>query len=289
MSAATSVTAADRLGLTLFLAGALHGLVILGVGFAPPGPGPDAARALDVVLLQQSTEDEPDTADYLSNTDSAGGGNTEERERPRAPVSSPEQAAQAGLAPAPLEAGAPEPAPASPEPVLTSPTGEERTTEAPNPEEQPEQPRERQSDPVEYDARVARLAAEVDNALSEYAQRPRKKFVTARTRASPAAAYMHDWVQSVERIGNTNYPEAARDRGLSGGLVLVVAVRPDGTLHEVKVRSSSGEPVLDAAARRIVRQAAPFEPFPDDLRERTDLLYITRTWEFTQGDRLVTE
>ena len=289
MSAATSVTAADRLGLTLFLAGALHGLIILGVGFAPPGPGPDAARALDVVLLQQSTGDEPETADYLSNTDSAGGGNTEQRERPRAPVSSPEQAAQAGLAPAPLEAGAPEPAPANPDPVLTSPTGEERIAQEPQPEEQPEQPRERQSEAVEYDARVARLAAEVDNALSEYAQRPRKKFVTARTRASPAAAYMHDWVQSVEWIGNTNYPEAARDRGLSGGLVLVVAVRPDGTLHEVKVRSSSGEPVLDTAARRIVRQAAPFEPFPDELRERTDLLYITRTWEFTQGDRLVTE
>ncbi len=289
MSAANAVTAADRLGLTLFLAGALHGLVILGVGFASPGPGPDAARALDVVLLQQSTEDEPETADYLSNADSEGGGNTEERERPRAPVSSPEQAAEAGLAPAPLEAGAPEPAPASPDPVLTSPTGEERIAEDPEPEEQPEQPRERQSDPVEYEARVARLAAEVDNALSEYAQRPRKKFVTARARKSPAATYMHDWVQSVERIGNTNYPEAARSRGLSGRLVLVVAVRPDGTLHEVEVRSSSGESVLDAAARRIVRQAAPFEPFPDELSERTDLLYITRTWEFTQGDRLVTE
>jgi protein TonB len=289
MSAAHAVSAADRLGLTLFLAGTLHGLVILGVGFAPPGPGPDAARALDVVLLQQSTESEPETADYLGNTDSAGGGNTEERERPRAPVSSPEQAAEAGLAPAPLEAGAPEPAPANPEPVLTSPTGERSVAQDPEPEERPDEPRERESDPVEYDARVARLAAEIDNALSEYAQRPRKQFVTARTRKSPAATYMHDWVQSVERIGNTNYPKAARDRGLSGALVLVVAVRPDGTLHELDVRSSSGEPVLDAAARRIVRQAAPFEPFPDDLRERTDLLYITRTWEFTQGDRLVTE
>lgn len=289
MSAANAVTAADRLGLTLFLAGALHGLVILGVGFAPLGPAPDAPRALDVVLLQQSTEDEPDTADYLSNTDSAGGGNTDEKERPRAPVSSPEQAAQAGLAPAPLDAGAPEPTPVSPEPVLTSPTGEERIPSEPKPEERPEQPRERQPDPVEYDARVAQLAAEVDNALSEYAQRPRKEFVTARTRSSPAATYMHDWVHSVERIGNTNYPEAAREQGLAGRLILVAAIRPDGTLHEVNVRSSSGEPVLDAAAQRIVRQAAPFEKFPDDLRERTDLLYITRTWAFTQGDRLVTD
>ena len=289
MSAASAVTAADRLGLTLFLAGAMHGLVILGVGFAPLGPAPDAARALDVVLLQQSTESEPETADYLSDTDSAGGGNTEQRERPRAPVSSPEQAAQGGLAPAPLEAGAPRPAPANPQPVLTSRTGETRVASEEQPEAQPDDPRREQPERVEHDARVAQLAAEIDNALNEYAQRPRKKFVTAQTRKSPAATYMHDWVESVERIGNTNYPEAARERGLTGALVLVVAVRPDGTLHEVRVRASSGEPVLDAAARRIVRLAAPFAGFPEDLGERTDILYITRTWEFTRGNRLQTE
>ena len=141
---------------------------------------------------------------------------------------------------------------------------------------------------VEIDARIARLAAEVDNALSEYARRPRKTFVTARARKSVAAAYMHGWVESVEHIGNINYPETARRRGLSGALVLVVGIRADGTLHEVRVRASSGQPVLDAAARRIVRLAAPFEPFPDALRAETDILYITRTWEFTSGDRLNT-
>ena len=136
---------------------------------------------------------------------------------------------------------------------------------------------------VDHDARIARLAAEVDDALSRYAQRPRKMFLTARTRQSVAASYMHDWVRSVERIGNLNYPEAARERGLSGALVLVVAVRADGSLHNVQVRGSSGKPVLDAAAERIVRLTAPFEPFPEELREKTDILYITRTWEFSAG------
>ena len=287
MSAA-AVTAADRLGLTLFLAATLHGLVILGVGFAPFGPAPDAAKALDVVLLQQSTESEPEKADYLSDTDSAGGGSKEQRQRPRAPVSSPEQAATAGLAPAPLEAGAPRPQRADPREVLTARQAETTTPSRTEPAEQPQHERERQPERVEYDARVAQLAAEVDNALNHYAQRPRKEFVTARTRASPAAAYMHDWVRSVERIGNTNYPEAARREGLTGGLVLVVSIRSDGSLHDIHVRASSGEPVLDRAARRIVRLAAPFEPFPETLSEETDILYITRTWQFTQGDRLTT-
>ncbi len=288
MSAA-AVTAADRLGLTLFLAAALHGLIILGVGFSPFGPAPDAAKALDVVLLRQSTESRPEKADHLSNTDSAGGGTKTDQQRPRAPVSSPEQAATAGLAPAPLDAGAPRPEPATEREVVTSRSGERTTPSESRSSEQPERRRERQPEPVEHDARVAQLAAEVDNALNEYAQRPRKEFVTARTRASPAATYMHDWVRSVEAIGNTNYPEAARRQDLTGALVLVVSIRQDGSLHDIRVRASSGEPVLDAAARRIVQLAAPFQAFPESLREATDILYITRTWQFKRGNRLTTK
>lgn len=279
-----SVTAADRLGLTLFLAAALHGLLILGVGFAPFTQAPNANQALDVVVVQQETEKAPEQADYLSTADSAGGGEQQDNTRPRSPVSSPEQVANPGLAPAPLEAGAPEPTEPKREPVLTQRAAERETpTDQEKPEEtQPDQ--SNQSEEVDYQARIAQLAAEVDNAMSRYAQRPRKRFVTARTRESVAAGYMHDWVQQVERIGNTNYPEAARDQGLSGALVLVVAVKPDGSLHEVRLRASSGHSALDNAAQRIVRLAAPFEAFPDELREETDILYITRTWRFEGGD-----
>ena len=288
MSTAAAVTAADRLGFTLFLAAAFHGLVILGVGFAPSDDARDLPRALDVVLVQQETDTAPEQADYLSNVDAAGGGTTETRERPRSPVSSPEPSAEAGLAPAPLEAGAPEPSAVTPEPVLTRRDSDRlESTERERREPRTELTR-RQPEEIEYEARIAKLAAEIDNALVEYAQRPRKMFVTARTRASVAARYMHDWVETVERIGNTNYPQDVRRQGLSGALVLVVAVSADGSLHDVHVRASSGQPLLDRAAERIVRLAAPFQDFPEELREETDLLYITRTWEFTSGARLET-
>lgn len=283
-----AVTAADRLGLTLFLAGAMHGLVILGVGFATEERDDPSTRALDVVLVQQETDEAPDEADYLSNLTSAGGGESETPERPRAPVSSPEPSTKAGLAPAPLEAGAPRPTESTPQPVLTQTRAEYSTATEKAPPENRDDLQRRRPEKVEYDAQVARLSAEVDNALVQYARRPRKMFVTARTRADLAASYMHQWVETVEAIGNTNYPPAAREQGLSGALVLVVAVRPDGSLHDVVVRASSGQPVLDEAAERIVRMAAPFQPFPAELRDQTDILYITRTWEFTSGKRLET-
>lgn len=283
-----AVTAADRLGLTLFLAGAMHGLVILGVGFASEERDHDTPRALDVVLVQKETQEAPEQADYLSNLDSAGGGSSELRERPRAPVSSPEPSSKSGLAPAPLEAGAPAPTEARPQPVLTRERADHQMATEEAPPETRETMQRRRPEKVEFDAQIARLAAEVDNALVRYARRPRKLFITARTRADVAASYMHEWVETVEAIGNTNYPQAAREQGLSGALVLVAAVRADGSVHEVKVRASSGQPLLDEAAVRIVRMAAPFRPFPDALREQTDLLYITRTWEFTSGKRLET-
>lgn len=282
-----AVHAADRLGLTIFLAAAVHGLVILGVGFSGLAPPEEPPEALDVVLLERATDESADDPDYLSDTASEGGGNVDEPARPRAPVSSPEPEADSGLAPAPVEAGAPSPSEPTPQPVLTAEAAEDKTpTETEPREREDEAERER---PVErdYDAEAAALATEIDQAMSDYAERPRKEFVSARTEASPAAAYMHEWVERVEQIGNSNYPEAARDQGLSGTLVVTAAVRADGSLHETRIRASSGSSVLDAAAERILEQSAPFGAFPDELREETDILYITRTWQFA-SDELTT-
>jgi len=52
------------------------------------------------------------------------------------------------------------------------------------------------------------------------------------------------------------------------------------------VLRSSGFDVLDQAAIRIVKLAAPFSPFPPDIRSETDILDITRTWQFLSTNRL---
>jgi protein TonB len=103
-----------------------------------------------------------------------------------------------------------------------------------------------------------------------------------------AAAYEHDWQEKVERIGNLNYPDEARRQNLTGSLLLDVGVNANGSIYSIKVRQSSGEPVLDEAAERIVRLAAPFAAFPQGLREEADILVITRTWRFSVGNRVDT-
>ena len=44
-----------------------------------------------------------------------------------------------------------------------------------------------------------------------------------------------------------------------------------------------GSAVLDEAAIKIVRMAAPYSPFPAELRATTDKLEIIRTWQFQQN------
>ncbi len=127
---------------------------------------------------------------------------------------------------------------------------------------------------------IARLNAKLAADASTYASRPRRKAISASTQEYKYASYLETWRRKVEAIGNLNYPEEARRRKLYGNLILQVGVRADGSLEEVRVLRSSGSIILDDAAVRIVHLAAPFAPFPPDIRQETDSLDITRTWQF---------
>jgi protein TonB len=91
------------------------------------------------------------------------------------------------------------------------------------------------------------------------------------------ARYVEDWRAKVERIGEMNYPQAARDERKYGSLVVTVAIKADGSLEDVEIRRSSGVRILDQAAIRIVRLAAPYAPFPPEIAKDTDVLSIART------------
>ena len=127
---------------------------------------------------------------------------------------------------------------------------------------------------------MASLNAELQQKLELRARRPRRKFISANTKEFRFAAYMEAWRAKVERVGNINYPDEARQRDLSGSLLLDVAINPDGSVREITVRRSSGQKVLDDAAVRIVELASPFARFPDDFLKEIDILHVTRTWKF---------
>lgn len=109
---------------------------------------------------------------------------------------------------------------------------------------------------------------------------PRRRFVSATDRDPRYAAYMEAWRQKVERFGNLNYPQELKRRGLAGRLLLEVALNADGSIREIIVLKPSEHRLLNEAAVSIVRLAGDYAPFPEKIRAETDVLHITRTWQF---------
>jgi protein TonB len=134
---------------------------------------------------------------------------------------------------------------------------------------------------------IARLEAQIDKQTRDYNTRPRRGYIGPTTRGTSYAMYYAQWKDKVERIGTLNYPEEARGR-IYGDLTLRVTLNPDGTIYndEVEVTRSSGSPVLDRAARRIVLLGAPYGRFSDELRREYDIFEIFSTFRFTKGDAL---
>jgi protein TonB len=133
--------------------------------------------------------------------------------------------------------------------------------------------------------KIASLSADIRRKLQDKANRPRRKFISASTKEYKYASYMEAWRAKVERVGNLNYPNDARKKKLSGNLILDVALNADGSVNRITVRRSSGIKILDDAAVRIVELSSPFAPFPDQIKKETDILHITRTWQFMINNR----
>lgn len=120
-----------------------------------------------------------------------------------------------------------------------------------------------------------------DNSKS-FSERPKKRRISASTTEYAAAAYMRAWEMKVERIGNMNYPQQAKDQNINGSLMLSVDIRPDGSVpaNGIVISRSSGYAVLDEAAIKIVRMGAPYAQIPEDVLQDNDMLTIIRTWRF---------
>ncbi len=287
-AAAPVIGAGERLAVTLLFSLLVHGVVLLGVTFAPEPPAL-SLPALDVILVPSKTEATPEKVDFLANAAQQGGGESDESKRPREKVSSPLPKVTPGLAPAPMVAGGPPQAEATPTRVLTTiaDSPNEASSDSAR-RDSPVPPPVTARELITQSVEMARLAAEIERDSAAYAKRPRRKFISASTREYAYAAYMRAWVARVERIGNLNYPDEARNRALTGNLVLTVAVRRDGSIERIDIIQPSGQRVLDEAAVRIVRLAAPFAPLPE-AKEDIDVLHVTRTWQFLPGNVLRNE
>jgi protein TonB len=267
----------------------LHALA-LAIHFAPIVIK-DLGRAapLEVALVNAKSKEKPVKADVLAQANLDGGGNTDQNRRAKSPLPVlPKESPRNDVAETAkkLEAlerqarevmtqlQAPVPAPAAAPP-------------APEAGDKAELPDAREL--MHRTLESMRLEAQIAKDLEAYQKRPKRRFVGARAEEYRFARYVEDWRLKIERIGNLNYPEAARRERLYGSLLVTVAIKADGSLETIEVNRSSGHRILDAAAVKIVEMSAPFAPFPPDIKRDTDVLHITRTWAFTKGDELVSQ
>ncbi|KAA1172742.1 energy transducer TonB [Marinobacter salinexigens] len=281
---AVQVSDFDRFSFTLFMALAVHAVLVLGITFSPESPR-SSAQTMEITLSQFDDEVAPDKADFLAQTNQQGSGIENEARELTSPQPAEVNQAQA----AQVQTEAPSqtrPQPRQERQVVQTEGRSNRQVEAPadrsDPVEEPLPVRKKKS-LMERSLEIASLEARFDAQQQAYARKPRVMRVTAAsTLKSSNAWYVQNWVTKVTRVGNINYPTEARRAGLYGTLRMLVSLKKDGTIKEVAILQSSGSTVLDDAAIRIVRMASPFSPFPEEMRKSVDELEIIRTWSFQQ-------
>lgn len=275
--ATATITPKDRLSFTLFLAAALHAAIILGVGFSA-SLSMEQSPTIEVTLAQYSDPDEPEDADFIAQSNQLGSGTeTEILEMTTAQAADFQDNQLQEVITDPL-------------PAVAAMTLEQRelltaisspdavTTQDETPLEAVESPLLAANETYDTLAReIATLEARIALEQQAMAKQPRiKRLTSVSTKTADEAAYLNMWRRKVERIGNANYP----DSGVFGDLRMLVVLNYDGQLRDLRILQSSGYKVLDDAALRIVRIAAPFQDFPVEMRKKYDQLEIIRTWKF---------
>jgi periplasmic protein TonB len=270
----------------------LHLVIVLFVTVKlPEKPPGNANQSLDVVMVNAKSKNKPLKADALAQHNLDGGGNTDKALRAKSPLPVPqtddkmnditlaqrrvqqlEQEMRKMIVRPKVDARV-KTAPA--QPAEQTPTTAPVTPDA--------------ADIVQRRLSIAQLQARISKDLIAYQERPRRKFIGARAREYRFARYVEDWRIKVERVGEVNYPQSARERKIYGSLVVTVNIKSDGSVERVELSRSSGHKILDNAARRIIKLAAPYAQFPPNIAKDTDIISITRTMTFTRTDRVHTE
>ena len=274
--------------MTFFLAALLHGILILGITFSlSPVAEDKTPPTLDIILVQTQNPSEAKDAKYLAQISQQGGGNSEKKSRPRDLFTAPSVTKKPGQA---LQTQ--QQASRQKRAEKVSMLHQDKSSYSIETQEQQSNPDEitiKQQQTTAKNKKAARLIQEISNIIEHQIERPKVKYMNSSTKEFVPARYMREWINRVERIGNLNYPDQARRDKLNGTLILDVTINAKGKLLNIDLRKSSGHKILDDAAQRIVKLAAPYSPFPDKLKQEADVIHITRSWEFINNSEFKTQ
>lgn len=286
MSAQT-VSSNDRMMFAIFVALMVHAMLVLGISFSAQ-ESPAFSSTLDVTLAGYRSDEAPEDTDFLAQENQQGSGTLDEAQMQTTDVEADFHANDI------RENVREEQMPTAPRLQDSQHTQVVSTTRSPDKQQQqiaeqqppaPDIPDGPQQSLFERSLEIASLQAKLDTERQMYARMPRiHRLTAASTMKATDAYYVNLWRQKIERMGAINYPQEAENCYDNCRLRILVSINPDGSIHELAVLESSGRRVLDEAATRIVRLAAPFAPFTNEMRREMDRLEIIRTWQFT-GDR----
>lgn len=286
----------ERLVTALIFALLAHGVILLGVGFVSLVPKPSHNRYVDVTLVRDTdTVPPPRRVDYIAQANQRGPGNRLRLDAPIPALGSGDPLTPSQVEPdaafrneAPsveqlLQAASQAASPARPMPeVAASPNGERAVASA-----------HRRPD-IARPALVMRLVAPNRAAATHdddlpivtlpqvLGRHPEKNASTTNAIAASSAAYLTRWRSRVQVVGDEHYRSLVPASIEQGHVTLTVSLDADGTIHAVRILRHSRYPALDAAVLKMIRLAAPFPPFPSDLRKLTSRLTFTYRWNYSR-------
>lgn len=273
----------QRLSIAVLVSVVLHGLLLTIKFVAPQVLNLSRVdTSLEVVLVNASTPNAPVKPDVLAQVTSEGGGN-HDAGRASSPLVASTRVADgdAVIASAKRVRDLEEEQRRLMAIVRTSPRGV-ASGERNEPVQTPQ--------PALADEELkslARMQAQIEKQIEDYNKRPKRMTFGVNAKGVHYARYVEMWRDKIEKLGTQLYPAEARGK-IYGSLIATAEIARDGTLVSFRVDKSSGKPVLDKAAERIVRLGAPYGPFPPEMAVESDILQITRTFSFT-NDMLTTQ
>lgn len=286
MSQATAASHNDKFVTALFVAGLLHGVLILGVSFEfLPRADFVGSPTLEVILVEDPKQSDlaPDDAHYLSEQNQSGSGTTKEKIRAESRLSSnspvPNAGAETGTALESRQAVS-----VASMSLIVTRSLSERSLRSLRDRKSEDQERQeaRRLDPDDV---TPDLISEYDEETRIHSPELRELFISVNTRKTILARYLTLWKRKIEQVGTLNFPDQSLLDGLSGNPTLEVAIAADGNLIDVILKKTSGEPRIDQSAINIVRLASPFDKFPDDVRAEYDVMRFVYVWQFVDGKR----
>lgn len=286
---APQVSANDRLMFTTFLAGVLHAILILGIGWTYI-EHKTASPTLEITLAQHKSAIEPEDADFLAQANQQGSGTLDEKKQlSTTEMANFEDNVIRKIDPI-QQAATQKPKEPTASKLISTTASSRNKTVLKSPEKI--DPTAQVADEstvslLQRSLEIASLEAQLKEKRQAHAKRPRKRQLTAASaKAVVDAYYLDNWRERIERVGNQFYPQEARKQKLYGSLRMMVSVDATGDVLDIRILRSSGHKILDQAAVQIVRRASPFPAFPPEIEKDTDVLEIIRTWSFEKDNQL---